>query len=368
MPQKTLLVDAMGRPLNSTPTYIYHPKGIGRIYWRGQFRNLPGDYNSPESLAAFHRMCQHVAITGELPAEAPPELTVASLCERFEVYAAVRYSGSNEARNLGYAVKELVAIFADVPAVKFGPASLKVVRARIVERGLCRATANRRAKQIVQIFAWAVEEELIGPDVWQALKAVRPIPKGRDGSFDYDPIRPVDLEQYRRTIEAIAPHYRVALEVQRMTGMRSGELLAMRPQDVDMLGTHWFYRPVHHKTRHAIGDKIIGIPEPAAVLLVANMPKDYTCRWFPWRVDSHYHAVCRVCDKLEIPRWHPHRLRHNAATIIEQAFGSREPARILLGHTNEKTTGKYVMVTPDMLSPLLDGMAGVIRETKNPGG
>lgn len=358
----------MGRLLNPTPTYLYHPRGIGRIYWRGEFRNLPGDFNSPESLAAYHRICQYVAVTGQLPEESPPELTVAGLCEKFMTYAEVRYSGSNEARNLGYAVKELADLFADAAAVKFGPASLKVVRAEIVKRGLCRATANRRAKQIVQIFAWAVEEELIGPEVWQALKAVRPIPKGRDGSFDYDPVRPVDLEHYRRTIEAIAPHYRAALEVQRMTGMRSGELLAMRPQDVDMTGRHWYYRPVHHKTRHTIGDKIIGIPEPAASILIERMPKDWTCRWFPWRVDTHYHAILRVCAKHDIPRWHPHRLRHNAATIIEEAFGSREPARLLLGHTNEKTTGRYVMVTADMLSPILDGMAGVIRGKKKPGG
>lgn len=153
-----------------------------------------------------------------------------------------------------------------------------------------------------------------------------------------------------------------------MTGMRSGELLAMRPQDVDMLGRHWFYRPVHHKTKHLIGDRIIGIPEPSTLLLLANMPKDYSCRWFPWRVDSHYHAVCRVCDRLGIPRWHPHQLRHGIATMCEAAFGSREAARLMLGHTDTKTTGRYVMATVEALGPILDEIAKAIVGTKNPGG
>lgn len=40
-------------------------------------------------------------------------------------------------------------------------------------------------------------------------------------------------------------------------------------------------------------------------------------------------------------RWHPHQLRHNAATDIAIAKGE-EAARIVLGHQNVKTTRKYI--------------------------
>lgn len=352
----------MGRPLNLIPSYLYHPRGIGRTYWRGEFRDLPGDFNSPESLAAYHRLCQVVAETGHLPVSDPPALTVAGLMDRFADYAAKRYAGTGEARNIGYAAADASKLFGDVPASKFGPASLKAIRTAIVARGLCRATANRRTRMIVQIFAWAVEEEFLPPDVWQALKAVRPIPPNRDGAIDYDPVRPVGREAYRRTIDAIAPHYRVALEVQRMTGMRSGELLAMRPQDVDMTGKHWFYRLAKHKTRRHVGERLIGIPEPAAVLLHANMPKTWSDRWFKWRVDTHYHAVCRVCDKLGMSRWHPHQLRHGLATLCEQTFGTREQARLILGHTDARMTGRYAMATTEALSPILDEVAKALGD------
>lgn len=368
MAQETLLVDVMGRPLNSTPTYVYHPRGIGRIYWRGEFRNLPGDYNSAESLAAYHRLCQHVAVTGKLPQQEPDVLTVAGLVERFTTYAAKRYEGSKEALYLSYATKALADHYADTPAKSFGPFALKTVRSSMIEKGLCRNTANKRTKQIVMVFAWAVEEELIGPEVWQALKAVRPIPKGRDGAKDYDPVRPVPAEVYKRTIEHIAPHYREALEVQRMTGMRSGELLSMRPQDLEFTDTHWFYRPRHHKTKHVIGDKVIGIPHPATVILAARMPKDFTKPFFPWRPDTHYHAVIRVCDKHGIPRWHPHMLRHGVSTLCVELFGEsgKEAARLVMGHTHTKTTDRYVAATTEALRPILDEIAKALAHKETP--
>lgn len=356
MRQESLLVDVMGRPLNPTPTYVYHPRGTGRIYWRGEFRNLPGDFNSPESLAAYHRLCQIVAATGRLPDQEPDVLTVAQLVKLFSDYAQRRHKGTRNARYLEYATDAMVNLFADVPAAKFGPSSLKAVRSSMITAGLCRNTANKRTKQIVAVFEWAVEEELIEPAVWQALKAVRSIPRGRDGAIDYEPIGPVDIEQYRHTLKHVTERYRPALEVQRMTGMRSGELLAMRPQDVDMQGTHWYYRLRKHKTDDLVGERIIGIPAAATVVLIANMPRTWGHRWFPWGVDTHYNAVKRACERAGVRPWHPHQLRHGVATLCEQLFGDTgaEAARLLLGHTDVRTTRRYVLGTMDAVAKILD--------------
>ncbi|MBI1901755.1 MAG: site-specific integrase [Planctomycetia bacterium] len=42
----------------------------------------------------------------------------------------------------------------------------------------------------------------------------------------------------------------------------------------------------------------------------------------------------------EIPPWHPHQLRHNAATSLRREFGI-EVARIILGHATAFTTEIY---------------------------
>jgi integrase len=43
------------------------------------------------------------------------------------------------------------------------------------------------------------------------------------------------------------------------------------------------------------------------------------------------HAVGRACQRAEIEHWHPHQLRHAAATELRREIGI-EAARVVLGH------------------------------------
>lgn len=361
MPQENRLVDAMGRPLNHLPTYISHPSGIARIYWRGQFRNLPGAYGSIESQAAFHRLSAVIAAIGRFPDEEPAKTTVAELGERFIAHARQRYRYSRESINLSYAVDAMTELFGDRPAESFGPPELKAVRYRLLQRGQCRNTVNARAKQITAIFRWAVEERIVPHGVWATLSAVRPIARGQDGATDYDAVRPISDGHYMMTLDKIPSRYRPALEVQRLTGMRSGELLSMCPYQVIMTGRHWFYRPRSHKTMFTTGDKIIGIVKDAAVILTGCMPETWAHRWFAWSVDTHYHAVVRAAIRAGVPPWHPHQLRHGVATRLERLFGEhgREAARLILSHTDTRTTGRYVQPTAESLEPILDRLSQI---------
>jgi integrase len=49
-----------------------------------------------------------------------------------------------------------------------------------------------------------------------------------------------------------------------------------------------------------------------------------------YSTDSYRRAIQRACDNVKIPHWHPHRLRHNAATRLRKTFGI-EAAKIVLG-------------------------------------
>ena len=44
---------------------------------------------------------------------------------------------------------------------EFSPKALKAVRQSLVESGLCRRTVNQRIGQIVRVFRFAVENELV---------------------------------------------------------------------------------------------------------------------------------------------------------------------------------------------------------------
>jgi hypothetical protein len=49
------------------------------------------------------------------------------------------------------------------------------------------------------------------------------------------------------------------------------------------------------------------------------------------------------CDKAKVPRWHPHQLRHNAATWLRKEFGL-DIARVVLGHRSPQITEHYAEI------------------------
>ena len=57
-------------------------------------------------------------------------------------------------------------------------------------------------------------------------------------------------------------------------------------------------------------------------------------------VTSYDRAVAKACDRAGVPRWHPHQLRHAAATAIRAEFGI-ELAQIILGHASLQATEIY---------------------------
>ena len=58
---------------------------------------------------------------------------------------------------------------------------------------------------------------------------------------------------------------------------------------------------------------------------------------------SYRRCISRACEKAGVPRWHPHQLRHNAATRLRKEFGI-EAARVVLGHRSAAITEIYAEV------------------------
>jgi integrase len=61
----------------------------------------------------------------------------------------------------------------------------------------------------------------------------------------------------------------------------------------------------------------------------------------PYAASTMWVAIDAACEKLGIPHWHPHQLRHLAATRLAAKYGV-EVTQILLGHADAKTTLKYI--------------------------
>jgi integrase len=349
----------MARPPNPIPKYTLHSSGRARIYFNSVYKYLPGAFNSPESRQAFYEMCEIIHATGDWPVEVVPEkpLTVMELGIRYLAHCVGYYgqkkNGRTEAVNLRYAVDSLTDLYGSRLAGEFGPPQLKAVRKSLIKKGHVRRSVNKRATQIIACFKWAVEEGLVEPDVWQRLSAVKPIAPGREGAIDNPAVEPVTSSQYELALPYLPAGVKIAIQVQRLTGMRSKELLSMTPQDCDMSRDHWIYRLEKHKTVEHTGVAYVLIPAPAVELLQACMPKTFCDRWFPWSVGHQQKSVARACLSAGVPHWYPHQLRHNLATEINEKLNI-EAAQKVLRHTDPRMTRRYSKETVEGLLSVAD--------------
>lgn len=120
----------------------------------------------------------------------------------------------------------------------------------MIEAGLARTTINQRIGRVVRLFKWAVENELIPPQVYQGLGCVVGLQRGRSGAREAEPVGPVEDAR----VEAVRPHVSrqvwAMVQLQHLTGMRPGEVTSMRRGDLDRSGEVWVYRPARHKTAY----------------------------------------------------------------------------------------------------------------------
>lgn len=345
----------MARPQNPSPTYLRKFPDGGRIYWRGETRDLPGRYRSPESLAEYHRLCEIVRLTGELPPldtlEKP--FLLRDLCRIYLKHLKEKHGKvSHEPLHVGYAVRDLKRSFATLPVKDFGPAQLRQVRSELIKAGYVRRTVNKRCQQITRMIRWAVAEGLAQPDQWQRLQALEPIQRGQFGAVDRPRVRPVDDPVYHATLEHASPKVAAALRVLALTGMRTGELLQMRPQDCDMTGEAWIYRPASHKTQTKTGETLIGIPPAAVEILKMWAPAQPDGRFFPHQASWLRLAVKRICDQHGLPHWHPHQLRHRFVTKVSNAINEKA-AQTLARHHDPKMTDHYTAKSSEPIRSLM---------------
>ncbi len=184
----------------------------------------------------------------------PPHggVTVGGLILRFWAHAERHYrradgSPTSEPDNYRLSLRPLRKLYESLPADEFSPQKLKAVRQVMIDVGLNRLVINQRVGRIVRVFKWAVAEELVPVTVYQALKAVPGLQRGRTEAPEPEPVLPVPDDQVQVVLPHLLPEVAAMVRLQRLTGMRPGEVCQLRPCDLDRSAAVWSYRPQRHK-------------------------------------------------------------------------------------------------------------------------
>src|SRR5262249_16376303 len=219
-------------------------------------------------------------------------------------------------------------------------------------------------------------EEMISASVYQGLKTVSGLRRGRADVRESEPVRPVPDSFVEAVRPFVARQVWAMIELQRLTGMRPGEGTGMRSCDIDTSGRVWIYTPSEHKTEHHGKERRVYLGPQAQVILKPWLRTNLTAYIFSPReamearkvrlrqgrktpvqpsqrnrtkarpkktpgdhydTDSYRRAIAYGCKRADVPKWHPHQLRHNAATWLRKEFGL-DIARIILGHSSPVVT------------------------------
>lgn len=397
-----------------------------RDYWLGEF----GD---PGSREGYHRLIAAWESAGRrLPsrdacgttASIPiGVLTITEVVRDYSRWAEGYYRPKHWQSVVG-ALRLLKQYFGRLPASGFGPKNLQLLRDEMIRgdksatpprRPWARRYINAQVQRVRHIFKWAAARELIAASVHQSLCTLEPLRRGRCGAHDNPKVGPVPEHLLDGARQYLSRPVRAVVELQLLTGARPGELLGLRPIDIEMDGDSdvWIARPDSHKNAHREKDRVIymgpkarGIIGPfltnrstdaflfspveaererrIAKHLARRTPKSCGNRPGTNRMDtpkrapraryttgSYARAIHYACVKaFPLPEalakhpgesdsewmsrmgaeqhkevrawrrshhWHPHQLRHNAATLLRREFGL-EAAQLTLGHASAQLT------------------------------
>ena len=242
------------------PKYRLHrATGLGVVRLNGRDICL-GLYGTSPSQQKYDRVVAEWLANGRVlpprPSASAPTNGLA-MCELMLAYLehAKRYymkngTSTGEYKNVGDALRPVAAMFDKTSVAAFGPQSLKAVRDSMIRSNLARTVINCRINRIRRMFNWGGENQLGEPAVLQALQAVSPQKRGRCDTKETAPVEAVPDERVDVVLLFAARQVAAMIQVQRLTGMQPGEVLAMRPCEIDRSGDTWCYSPSSHKTEH----------------------------------------------------------------------------------------------------------------------
>jgi len=179
------------------------------------------------------------------------DVLVLELAAGFLNYVEIQQD-KTEFQHFKRAVGFLIEIYGELAVNEFSPKKLKACRKQMVKAGtMCRSQINKQIGRIIRIFAWGVEEELVQPNVVAALREVKTLKCGEQGTHDNPPRQEVPDEVVKRTLPFLSPTVAAMVKLQRITGMRPSEIYRMTAGDIDKSNEQdglWHYILKTHKT------------------------------------------------------------------------------------------------------------------------
>jgi len=140
------------------------------------------------------------------------------------------YRGSTEFVNLKLAIQPLSELYAEIPATEFGVIQFRTCREWwLKDPKRSRQYVNKQMKRLLRVLKWAVGEGTIPATVYDTLRYVPALMKGRTDAPETKPVKPVGKELVESTIKHMTTVQADMVRFQQLVGCRPGELCMITP-------------------------------------------------------------------------------------------------------------------------------------------
>lgn len=297
---------------------------------------------------------------GTLP-QAPADLTLGAFLEQWLAARRPALAGKTHERYADLATHYITPRVGQVPVVKLTALHLQRLYADLATAGLAAQTVVHVHRLLSAAFG-----RRCGAVAW-GLLPTSPVERAQPPRPPHPEIRALSHADARRLLAGLAPHYRLPALVALASGLRRGEVLGLRWQDVDLDAARLRVHQTLEQTKAGVAVKApksatsrrtVSLPAVAVEALRAHeaagpTPPAASAFVFarpdgtPPRPDDFSSAFRRAARNAGVPT-HFHALRHSAATWALAAGRSVRAVATRLGHADPALTLRtYAHALPD---------------------
>lgn len=259
-------------------------------------------------------------------------------------------------------IRDLVRVVGDVSVATIGRGELRKYMRWMTDMGRARATIQRRMWGFGTFFKWACYDGLRTDDPTDGL--VLPRKKVVERAY-------LSEDEFRVFTETAPPNYpfamherdRAAWRLMAFCGLRRGELLGLRVEDIRLDDRLLIIRDTKDGNDHTVYMPVDVVEDVRAAM--SNRSSGYLLtgweggRWNGQSLSVSFRYHLQACG-LDGRGYTPHTIRHTFGTHLSRAGVKIEDVSKLMRHKEVKTTMRYIHHDADGLRdalskhPLLD--------------
>lgn len=329
---------------------------------------VPGARNRSEALAYESRRRAELQASAAILAQANTPHFNEFAQEFLDVYAAANNKPSEVHSKTTILERHLKPFFGHMRLDRIEVQHLDGFKAKQRKAGLKHKTINNQLTVLGKLLNVAKE--------WHRIASAPRIGflTTADPEFDF-----LDFDEAARLVEAADPMWQPMILLALRTGLRQGELLELRWNDIDLVkGLVRVRRSIWKgqiTTPKSGKGRDVPLSEEARTMLRA-LPSRFPGQLvFPGNEGGHLtkarckHPLWRACKRAGLRRIGWHTLRHTFASHLTMRGVPLKAIQELLGHSTIEMTMRYAHLSPEVgrgAVMLLDGAGSIVCEGTEP--